>query len=107
MPEIKNYFVKGRMNKDLDERLIPKGEYREAQNVQISNSEDSDVGAVENILGNKLAYNLITKFPDKFEVKYYNKKVHELDGWGHDFLEHYFSDVYWTHEFLHVEKNLY
>jgi hypothetical protein len=57
MPEIKNYFVKGRMNKDLDERLIPKGEYREAQNVQISNSEDSDVGAVENILGNKLAYN--------------------------------------------------
>ena len=57
--------------------------------------------------GNKLAYNLITKFPDKFEVKYYNKKVHELDGWGHDFLEHYFSDVYWTHEFLPVEKNSY
>ena len=57
MPEIKNYFAKGKMNKDLDERLIPKGEYREAQNVQIANSEDSDVGAVENILGNKLAYN--------------------------------------------------
>ena len=57
--------------------------------------------------GNQLAYNLITKFPDKFEVKYYNKKVQELDGWGHDFLEHYFSDIYWFHEFLPVEKNTY
>ncbi len=45
------------MNKDLDERLVPQGEYREAQNIQISSSEDSDVGAIENVLGNKLAYN--------------------------------------------------
>lgn len=40
------------MNKDLDERLIPKGEYREAQNIHISQSEGSDVGAIENILSN-------------------------------------------------------
>ena len=40
------------MNKDLDERLIPKGEYREAQNIHISESEGSDVGAIENILSN-------------------------------------------------------
>ena len=32
MPEIKNTFVKGKMNKDLDERLIEKGTYRESQN---------------------------------------------------------------------------
>ena len=57
--------------------------------------------------GNQFAYNLITKFPEQFEVKYYNKKVHELDGWGHDFLEHYFSDIYLYHEFLPVEKNTY
>lgn len=56
MAEITNTFLKGKMNKDLDERLIPKGEYREAQNILIGDSEDSDVGAVENILGNKLAY---------------------------------------------------
>jgi len=43
------------MNKDLDERLVPKGEYREAQNILITQSEDSDVGAVENIQGNILA----------------------------------------------------
>ena len=54
MPEIKNSFVQGRMNLDLDERLIPNGEYREALNVQVSTSEESDVGSVQNVLGNKL-----------------------------------------------------
>ena len=54
MPEIKNGFVQGRMNLDLDERLIPNGEYREALNVQVSTSEESDVGSVQNVLGNNL-----------------------------------------------------
>ena len=53
MPELKNSFIRGRMNLDLDERLIPNGEYREALNVQVSTSEDSDVGSVQNILGNE------------------------------------------------------
>ena len=51
MPEIKNSFVKGKMNQDLDERLIPKGEFRFAQNLSISESEDSDTGAAETIKG--------------------------------------------------------
>jgi len=55
MAKIQNNFLKGKMNKDLDERLVPKGEYREAQNILITDSEDSDVGAIENILGNALA----------------------------------------------------
>ena len=54
MPEIKNQFTGGKMNKDVDERLVPKGEYRDAMNIQVSTSEGSDVGAVQNILGNKL-----------------------------------------------------
>jgi len=54
MPEIKNNFTSGKMNKDLDERLVPSGEYIDAMNVQVSTSEGSDVGAVENILGNEL-----------------------------------------------------
>ena len=53
MPEIKNQFTGGKMNKDLDERLVPKGEYRDAMNIQVSTSEDSDVGTAQNILGNK------------------------------------------------------
>ena len=52
MPELKNTFTQGKMNKDLDERLIPNGQYRDAMNVQVSTSEGSDVGTVQNILGN-------------------------------------------------------
>ena len=52
MPEIKNAFIKGKMNKDLDERLVPNGEYRDAVNIDVDYSEGSDVGALKNILGN-------------------------------------------------------
>jgi len=53
MPEIKNTFLQGKMNKDLDERLIPNGQYRNALNVEVSTSEGSDIGTVKNILGNQ------------------------------------------------------
>ena len=52
MPENKNSFIKSKMNKDLDERLLPSNEYRDASNVAVSRSEGSDVGALESILGN-------------------------------------------------------
>jgi hypothetical protein len=42
------------MNKDLDDRLIPNGEYRDAQNISVGKSEDDDIGALENVLGNSL-----------------------------------------------------
>jgi len=42
------------MNKDLDERLIPNGEYRDAQNIEIVTSEGSDIGSIQNSLGNTL-----------------------------------------------------
>ena len=56
MPEIKNTFNQGKMNKDLDERLVENGQYRNAMNIQVSTSEGSDVGAVQNILGNKVVF---------------------------------------------------
>ena len=52
MPEIKNTFLKGKMNQDIDSRLLPNGEYREAINLMISRSEGSTVGEFENLLGN-------------------------------------------------------
>mgnify|MGYP003109265829 CR=1 FL=1 len=52
MPESKNTFLKGRMNQDLDSRILPEGEYREAINLMISRSEGSTVGEFENVLGN-------------------------------------------------------
>ena len=54
MPDIKHHFRAGRMNKDLDERLVPNGEYRDAQNIEIVTSEGSNVGSVQNVLGNSL-----------------------------------------------------
>jgi len=53
MPEIKNTFLKGRMNKSLDDRLLPEGEYRDALNIQVTKSEGSDVGVIQNIKGNE------------------------------------------------------
>ena len=65
MPELKHNFLKGRMNKDLDERLLPNGEYRHALNVEVGTSEggDSDgsptnVGSLQTIMGNNQLSNL-------------------------------------------------
>ena len=55
MAEVKNAFIKSKMNKDLDSRLLPSGEYRDGQNVQVSKSEGEDVGALENAPGNSIA----------------------------------------------------
>ena len=52
MAEIRDNFIKSKMNKDLDSRLIQPGEYRDAQNIAVSKSEGEDVGALENVLGN-------------------------------------------------------
>ena len=58
MAEVKNVFIKSKMNLDLDSRLVPSGEYRQGFNIQVSKSEGADVGALENVLGNKELANL-------------------------------------------------
>ena len=73
MPEIKNQFTGGKMNKDVDERLVPKGEYRDAMNIQVSTSEGSDVGTVQNIKGNLLSPAVTQRTGDLFSgVNSYN-----------------------------------
>ena len=57
MPEIKHTFTAGKMNKDLDERLVPNGQYREALNVQVrttdsDSSGEGNAGVIQNIEGN-------------------------------------------------------
>lgn len=58
--ELNKTFIKGRMNKDLDERLIPDGEYIDAINVTIDTASGSNIGAVSNSLGNALVSNIQT-----------------------------------------------
>ena len=45
-------FIQGRMNKSIDERLLPTGEYIDALNVRLGSTETTEVGAVENSRGN-------------------------------------------------------
>ena len=53
MAESKNTFLKGRMNKDLDNRLLGEGEYRDALNISVGKSENNTVGSLQNVLGNE------------------------------------------------------
>jgi hypothetical protein len=75
MPEMQRVFAKGRMNKDLDERMVPNGEYRDALNLDLSVSEGSDVGAFENIKGNK-----------EIIHKAYNSSTLLFTNWDSDYI---------------------
>ncbi len=46
------------MNKSLDERLVPNGDYIDALNIRNSSSEDGQAGTVENSKGNELLVSL-------------------------------------------------
>lgn len=76
--KLKNTFVQGKMQKDIDERLLPKGQYIHAENIRLSNSDSSDVGAIENVKGNEKLTNLglingktIGSFSDNSNQKLY------------------------------------
>ena len=73
MPKITNTFLKSKMNKDLDSRILPSGEYRDAQNLQISRSQGSEVGEFENISGNTELRNLYTGLGSKFIGQFTNE----------------------------------
>jgi hypothetical protein len=50
--DINTTFLKGRMNKSFDERVLPDGEYIDALNIRIGSTENNSVGAIENVVGN-------------------------------------------------------
>jgi hypothetical protein len=60
MSEVKNTFVAGSMNKDLDDRLVPQGYYRDAQNINVDTSEGGSIGAAQNSLGNTITTDIAT-----------------------------------------------
>ena len=74
MAQAKHTFIESKMNKDLDDRLLSGGQYRDAINVAVSKSEDSDVGALENVLGN-------TKISDFFPSNITPPGGLEIIGW--------------------------
>ena len=58
MGDSRTTFIAGKMNKSVDERLVPPGEYVDALNVRLGSTETTEIGAVENSLGNSLLTNL-------------------------------------------------
>ena len=77
MANISNNFLKGKMNKDLDARLLQNGEYRNAINAQVSKSEGANVGALENVLGNTLVqdFNTLTQTTDLKSIGYLTDEI--------------------------------
>ena len=55
---IQTNFVSGKMNKSVDERLVPVGEYVDAMNVRLGSTETTEIGAVENSRGNTILTNI-------------------------------------------------
>ena len=98
--EIKNTFTGGRMNKDLDERLITTGEYRDAMNVQVTTSDGSDVGSLHNIMGNTQVSSIdnsddaicIGSISDEKVNKLY-WMVEGLGTWNQGLSEYYKADA--------------
>ena len=92
--KISSNFSKGKLNKDVDERLVPKGEYTDALNIRVLSTTGSDVGAIENEKGNtKLTFNsesgnpvCIGSFSDEANEKIYWFVVNDS---GHSFVYEY------------------
>ena len=80
MPELKHTFLKGKMNKDLDARLLPNGEYLDAQNVLIGKSDASDVGVLQTLKGNEKADDSVTFNPGDVVIGYYAEQETQSDG---------------------------
>ncbi len=53
MSEFVHVFQSGKMNKDLDERLVPNGEYRDALNLDLANSDNGNMGSLQSLKGNQ------------------------------------------------------
>jgi len=52
MANITRNFTAGKMNKVVDERLIPDGQYIDALNIRMGSTENSEIGVIENSKGN-------------------------------------------------------
>ena len=70
MPEIKHTFLAGKMNKSLDDRLVPEGEYRDAQNIEVTTDIQGggDIGTVRRIHGNSVMLNQTDEFSGAGQV---------------------------------------
>ena len=93
MAKIQKNFIKGRMNKSVDERLVPQGEYIDALNVRLGSTEGTEIGAVENSKGNSLLV----------EIKYLNLPLTSNARCIGAYEDGGNETIYW---FVHDENNI-
>lgn len=90
---IQTNFIAGKMNKSVDERLVPPGEYVDALNVRLGSTESTEVGAVENSKGNTVLT----------DIKYKNQSLNSAStkciGAFQDGMK---ETIYW---FVHDSNN--
>lgn len=58
MANFSRNFTAGKMNKMVDERLVPNGEYVDALNIRMGSTEGSEIGVIENSKGNVALTNI-------------------------------------------------
>ncbi|QDP52673.1 MAG: putative structural protein [Prokaryotic dsDNA virus sp.] len=98
--KIQNFFNTGKMNKDVDERLVKSGEFLDARNIRILNTASSDAGAIENEKGNVQLTNIpvaqnpkcIGSVSDEAEEKIYWAVVNSV-GYSYIFEYDAINDI--------------
>ncbi len=91
MAQARNTFIKSKLNKDLDARLMPQGEYRDALNIQVNKSEGDSVGSLENVLGNYPVLNIATLLTAGLEC--IGQQIDESNGYVYLFLTDNFQSL--------------
>ena len=85
MANLSRNFIAGRMNKSLDERVIPNGEYIDALNIRMGSTELSEVGVIENAKGNsqltQIIYNGIPLSESAVTIGSYADSARETIYW--------------------------
>ena len=72
MAELKQNFSQAKMNKDLDERIVPNGQYRDALNIQISTSDGDAVGTAQTLMGNVKHNSMLQPIGSSSSDSYYD-----------------------------------
>lgn len=85
MANLSRNFIEGRMNKSLDERVIPNGEYIDALNIRMGSTELSEVGVIENAKGNtqltQIIYNGVPLSDQAITIGTYADSARETIYW--------------------------
>ena len=79
-------FIAGRMNKVIDQRLLPEGEYIDAMNVRMGSTEKSEIGVIENTKGNTVLTQL--RYIDGTQLSINAKCIGAIEDSAHE-------NIYW------------